>query len=240
MKFWQILLLAVLGLAGIYLWLRLRPEESETPRLREGERGEEPVVPKETHDVVFEASHELIPEVAARIPPEVGISLTGEDTNSLPSAPFVARQAELGAEKPRERSYPFPALYNEDRLTLLVRDPWWIFAYWEKRPGPGDSAVILRCYDATVDGKTPFEIPLPYGAQNWYINVFPDHSYFAELGYYQGDRFVVLARSNTVHTPWIATAEAEEGWVTAASRFGGPITYSSVEMVKKREMSPPG
>ena len=37
-----------------------------------------------------------------------------------------------------------PAHYGEDRITVMARDPWWLFAYWEIRPGPRKGAETVE------------------------------------------------------------------------------------------------
>jgi len=103
-----------------------------------------------------------------------------------------------------------------------VRDPWWIFAYWEIRrereeeiigkiKNDGDSPVktILRVYDVTdvnFNGKNAhshFDIELKGLAGNWYINVgSPDRSWIVDIGIVtKKGSFYPLARSNIIKTP---------------------------------------
>ena len=125
--------------------------------------------------------------------------------------------------KVRERQeFRLPPGYGDNRIVILVRDPWWIFSYWEIRrdkeeevtrkiEASGDKQVksVLRVYDVTdvnFNGKnahTYFDIDLRGLANNWYINVGkPDRSWIVEIGIVtkKGD-FYLLARSNTVKTP---------------------------------------
>src|SRR3989338_8221119 len=117
------------------------------------------------------------------------------------------------------KEFRFPPGYGDNRIVLLVRDPWWIFAYWEIRrdkekdvlrkiESAGDSAgkSILRVYDVTdinFNGKNArsfFDIELKGLANNWYINVgTPDRSWVVDIGIMsQNGSFYTLARSNAV------------------------------------------
>lgn len=110
--------------------------------------------------------------------------------------------------------HPIPWSYGETRLTALVRDPYWIFAYWEiagethrlaqKAVGPeawSAAGPILRVHDAS--GRAHYDVAIDEEVRNWYLNVGqPDRAWYLEIGRLtKSGRFVMLARSNTVHTP---------------------------------------
>jgi hypothetical protein len=120
------------------------------------------------------------------------------------------------------KQFTLPQGYGDQKIVILVRDPWWIFAYWEIRrereeeiiskiKSDGDSPVktILRVYDVTdinFNGKNAhshFDIELKGLAINWYINVgTPDHSWIVDIGIVtRSGSFYLLARSNMVKTP---------------------------------------
>lgn len=124
--------------------------------------------------------------------------------------------------KIRKKDFRFPPGYGDNRIVLLVRDPWWVFSYWEIRhdreeeilkkiSSSGDSPAksVLRVYDITdinfngTNAHSFFDIDLKGLANNWYINVgSPDRSWIVDIGIVtkKGD-FYLLARSNTVRTP---------------------------------------
>jgi hypothetical protein len=124
--------------------------------------------------------------------------------------------------KIRKKEFRFPPGYGDNRIVLLVRDPWWVFSYWEIRhdreeeivkkiTSSGDSPAksVLRVYDITdinfngTNAHSFFDIDLKGLANNWYINVgSPDRSWIVDIGIVtkSGD-FYLLARSNTVRTP---------------------------------------
>ena len=120
------------------------------------------------------------------------------------------------------KEFRFPSGYGDNKIILLVRDPWWLFSYWEVRKdkegevirqiekaGGSPEKSILRVYDVTdvnFNGKNAnslFDIELKGLASNWYINVgAPDRSWIVDIGVItKRGEFYVLARSNVVRTP---------------------------------------
>ncbi len=142
---------------------------------------------------------------------------------------FVAKEEPKASILPRE----LPTNYGDNKLVLMVRDPWWIFAYWEVQPNlveevktqipddkKDDLKFVMRIYDVSYvdfNGKNAhyyFDITLPYGAERWYINVnAPGRSWVAEMGWLSSDgQFYPVVRSNVVYTPldgpsWITDEE---------------------------------
>lgn len=129
----------------------------------------------------------------------------------------------------------FPAGYGDDRIVIMVRDPYWIYAYWEITPGKHDEArkklgpkfngskYIIRVYDVTdvdFNGANAwrfFDIDVGGGANNWYVNVGqPNRSWCVEIGYRAADgTFLALARSNVVTTPRDSVSDIiDEEWMT--------------------------
>lgn len=128
-----------------------------------------------------------------------------------------------------------PEQYQRDRLVLLARDPYWLYAYWEITAARQEefaatygstawqrSRPVLRVYDVTgigcFDGSNArsfTDIEIADYTSNWYINVgLPEHDYCVELGRLLPDgRFVMLLRSNIVTTPRAAVSSlTDEEW----------------------------
>lgn len=123
-----------------------------------------------------------------------------------------------------------PAIYNATYITLIARDPYWIYAYWEIAPSSleelrhkigsdlGRSAYVLRMYDVTCidfNGNNAnhwFDVEVGPHTNNWYINLMRDNvSYCAEIGLRAPDgRFFALSRSNFVHTPRASSSSRSE------------------------------
>jgi len=128
------------------------------------------------------------------------------------------------------RLQELPDNYGDNQVYLLVRDPYWLYAYWEiqedyqrrhlaKLGGSWESVIsVLRVYDTTEEGKSPSvsDIVLQNMSKCWYINTQPNHSYFAEIGLLHCDgRFLCLACSNHVTTPRSGMSEIiDDQWMS--------------------------
>jgi hypothetical protein len=126
-------------------------------------------------------------------------------------APFVEQ---------RPSGQEIPAGYNEDKIVLQVRDPWWLHSYWEVTQGTkdklrgslGDSyeqaAWALRVYDISFiifngsNAHRYFDIAVGPDTNNWYIQVSSGRSFCVDLGLrLKNGNFITVVRSNTVTTP---------------------------------------
>lgn len=122
---------------------------------------------------------------------------------------------------------------GRDRLVVMVRDPYWLHAYWELSPQSIQRAQaalsqawhgcqpVLRLFTMTDDGTaTPVrDIEIHGGVSNWYVDVCdPPQDFRMEIGYRTADRsFYCLARSNVVSTPPAGTRDAlDENWTDIA------------------------
>jgi hypothetical protein len=125
-----------------------------------------------------------------------------------------------------------PSSYGRDRLVLLPRDPYWIFAYWEISPStylfleretrqPKDFLeLVLRVYRYhwgydNDKVESHFDLKLSPSTNNWYINAgVPDRKYKTELGYYLADtEFKSFLTSNFVMTPRDSLSDViDEKW----------------------------
>ena len=110
---------------------------------------------------------------------------------------------------------------QNERLVLLVRDPYWLHVFWElnsktlKRAEVAmghfwHSAVpVLRLYRVLSDGSSSpkrqlvRDIRIHGGVNNWYLDVDnPPTRFQVELGYLSREKkFYSLVSSNTVETP---------------------------------------
>lgn len=136
-----------------------------------------------------------------------------------------------------DEDFAYPETYGENAITLMVRDPYWLFTYWEFAPELraelagriGEEALlasrlVLRVYDVTgVDPDHANEyrdIDIAPGARNWYINVMRvEREYCVDVGLITPDgEFVVIARSNRVALPPVGPSDViDEEWVTLES-----------------------
>ena len=136
-----------------------------------------------------------------------------------------------------DQDFTFPQTYGESVVLLMVRDPYWLFAYWEFAPdlnaelvdrigaeSLASSRLALRVYDVTdsgIEGNTTYhDIDVAHGARDWYINVTRvERDYQVDIGLILPDgSFVVIARSNCVTLPPIGPSdEVDDRWVTLES-----------------------
>ena len=130
--------------------------------------------------------------------------------------------------------------YSKDRLVLMVRDPYWLQAYWELTRQSVERARIalgqhwhaarpvLRLYEVTSEGTTSTvrkvirDIEIHGGVNNWYVDVTdPPRGFQLDIGYATADdRFLSLTRSNTVTTPQSGSSDPVDGnWQGVAEDF---------------------
>lgn len=147
----------------------------------------------------------------------------------------LAQSKDLSLNSPGETAAP-----AKDRLVVMVRDPYWLHAYWELTrhsveraraalgPHWHGARPVLRVSEVVRDGttssarKTLRDIEVHGGVNNWYIDVDdPPHSFQVEIGYLALEgRFVSLVRSNTVSTPPVSAVKSFDGnWAGVAEDF---------------------
>jgi hypothetical protein len=134
------------------------------------------------------------------------------EEDQIRAAKYLPR--ELPKKLFEEERFLFPESYGVNRVRLLVRDPEWIFAYWDVDAGAmkdlgkslGERALALsrltlRGIDPVSGGSS--DILLPPGARWWYVRTdSARRTYRAELGVIlPSGEFRRLAESNTVVTP---------------------------------------
>jgi len=131
----------------------------------------------------------------------------------------------VAAEREEERE--LPSGYGDNMIYIMVRDPYWIYAYWEIQNDHQEQALkslqgdwstvksVLRVYDITDKKPKWFDIELCNMADHWFLNVQPNRSYYVEIGLLHADgRYAVLARSNTITTPRAGMSDViDERWM---------------------------
>ena len=134
------------------------------------------------------------------------------EEDQIRAAKYLPR--ELPKKVFEEERFLFPESYGVNRVRLLVRDPEWIFAYWDVSASAMNdlgkslgeralalSRLTLRVIDPVSGGSS--DILLPPGARWWYVRTdSARRTYRAELGVIlPSGEFRRLAESNTVVTP---------------------------------------
>jgi len=176
-----------------------------------------------------------------------------EESKYLPS-PSIQKFEE-------HRPFEFPSGYGDNRIVLMVRDPYWLYAYWEisqskvneisseLRDKFNSASLILRIYD-TSDWNF-FDVNIHGRTGNWYINVGrPNTSFCVDIGYLTKDGyFICAARSNIVTTPRDRMSDViDEEWMipdwemmyALSGGFGmGKGSMEIKEMMEKRQWQAP-
>jgi hypothetical protein len=119
-----------------------------------------------------------------------------------------------------------------DRIILVVRDSYWMQAYWEITRATVQRAKValtgywhtakpaLRLLEITSDGNTNSvenvvqEIEIHSGVNNWYINLSePGKTYRIAIGYAAaGGKFHLIAKSNQVSPPSLNNGDIDDHW----------------------------
>lgn len=162
------------------------------------------------------------------------------------SSPGVERRLrQIKTKLARTKDLAFKAVVQsngcaKDRLVVMVRDPYWLHAYWELTRASVQRAEaamgqhwhgarpVLRVFQVARDGTTNSarklirNIPIHGGVSNWYVDVLdPPKSYQLDIGYLAPNgKYISLARSNVVSTPRVGTPDAVDGnWAEVAQDF---------------------
>ncbi len=121
---------------------------------------------------------------------------------------------------------------EKDRIVLVVRDAYWMQAYWEITRATVQRAKValtgfwhsakpvLRLLEITSDGNTNSvenvvqEIEIHSGVNNWYVSTDqPGQKYRIAIGYAVPDgKFHLIAKSNQVNPPASNLDSADDHW----------------------------
>lgn len=110
-----------------------------------------------------------------------------------------------------DKSY-VPDRYNDTKIVLMPKDPYWIYAYWDINDeqqnivqafGHGHWALKINHISQCAMTNDAFYIDVDQPTGNWYVYVNrPDSRFTAEIGFMTSNGvFVSLAQSNAVYTP---------------------------------------
>lgn len=180
----------------------------------------------------------------------------GKKTNGAPAktpAPKASVRVQRHLSQVRAKLEQFKNLSSEngngktksgsrvkERIVVMVRDPYWLHAYWEVRAKTVErvqaamsqdwhtARPYLRLLEVHDGGSTSAsetvvrDIEVHGGVSNWYVHVDNSpSSYRLELGYKGSEgRFFPLVRSNVVTTPEPGSSDAiDENWTDVAENF---------------------
>ena len=213
------------------------------------------------HGAAGEGSSQPGPRIAKHVPAASAAAPAGSHApvDLAPTSPSAARAE---APTPAIDAPPdVPLRHGVDRLVVLVRDPYWVYAWWElteSRLNAGlreigaDSQLVLRVYDISLidwNGQNHhdhFDLEIEDLAGNWYIELGrPGASFCAELGLRRADgRFLALVRSNMVTLPRDSMSPVvDEEWMVVEEDYrtlfdlsgGGSIGLGSGEIQRMLE-----
>ncbi len=200
--------------------MRVKKPDSKKrePRERVYRGGREAIVKTERRKARYKTAPFALPAAVTAPAPE-------------PSCAIKERQ---GANRPQANEYELPSYNTATKITLIVKDPYWLYAYWEisensieavrkQLGGNLDGArFVIRVYDVTFkdfngfNANHWFDIEVGRHSNNWYISLWNDNvSHCAEIGIlHNSGRFFPMARSNFVHTPRSGSSNKfEEIWM---------------------------
>jgi hypothetical protein len=125
-----------------------------------------------------------------------------------------------------------PQTYQQDTVNLLIKDPEWLFAYWELS---GDNSKRVAA-SLAGKGRTTLRLERDDGAyvdidtgisQNWYLKVDPGLAYRAIIGF-KDDKgtFLPVAASRLVRTPRVSISSvADTKWMIVQRRLEELLRY---------------
>ncbi|MCL2005407.1 MAG: DUF4912 domain-containing protein [Planctomycetaceae bacterium] len=140
-----------------------------------------------------------------------------------------------------------------DRLVLMVRDPFWLHAFWEVNAKTMERAKValghlwyasipvLRLFKLYADGtgspkrQLVRDVPIHGGVNNWYLDVTnPPSTFIVELGYLTREKkFHSTLSSNIVETPQQQVIDEldklDANWKGVAEDLGRVFKLSSNE-----------
>ncbi len=144
--------------------------------------------------------------------------------------------------KPRKQMpQELPGGYGKDKITLQVRDPWWLYCFWEITEHTWNNLInrlkelffsakrMLRVYDVShivFNGNNAhrhFDVEISREQNNWYLDTGGSgRSWIVDYGLKLANgEFITIVRSNVVTTPidgpsWIT----DEEWMVPEEMFG--------------------
>ncbi len=179
------------------------------------------------------------PASSKSAPPKTKTSTTSVSATSTPRS-LIAEK--LRANRERTENLKNLALISSldreqklpeaDRLVLIVRDSYWIQAYWEITRSTVERArvalesqwhlarPVLRLLEVYSDGSTNIiekvveQIPIHGGVKNWFIHLKqPATPYRVAIGYVvDGEKFHLICKSNQICSPPSSANAVDENW----------------------------
>lgn len=196
--------------------------------------------------------------------PPAPISLP-EEKQIVEDSKFAAvEQVFIPQAKQEAAAYNLPVRYEDNRIVLLPRDPWWMHTYWDISEAKINEVItaipvyerqnlkwILRVYNVTGvnefhgdNANSFFDIDITFEARNWYINVNDtENEWCVEIGLRNPfGKFFPVVRSNVIKTPHFGISSViDEQWALPDEDYfklfkaAYDVGRSSLENVQKLE-----
>ncbi|MBI3830076.1 MAG: DUF4912 domain-containing protein [Planctomycetes bacterium] len=125
-----------------------------------------------------------------------------------------------------DRGLPIPDHYGMDRVQALVRDPYWVFVYWELKGGVLERLRFKYSGDVMAQARWVLKVDAPLAQQTqvvdidlrtpgWYLKVVPGNRYRVELGCFTPDGvYEAICASREVATPSVGISPVvSESWM---------------------------
>lgn len=142
-----------------------------------------------------------------------------------------------------DRGLPIPEQYGMDRVVALVRDPQWLYVYWELSGGALERVRFQYSQHVVDDARwalrvhatprfTPRVVDIDRDAGNWYLRVAPEGRYRIELGFYTPDgNFTALCASAEVQTPsGTVSPLSDERWMVRKRDLEALLTAGGLDL----------
>lgn len=134
-----------------------------------------------------------------RFGPVGGASGAGLEPGRITGDPVpAAAELAVATSWPERDEWALPMRYHEDVVVALVRDPWWVFVYWElddatraatKRRAGDEARFVLRVYEVGGEDRLLDEAVVhDIAVGDWYVPVrAPRLRIRAVMGYVGAD-----------------------------------------------------
>ncbi|MGP0565403.1 MULTISPECIES: DUF4912 domain-containing protein [unclassified Nitrospina] len=194
------------------------------------------------------------PVQARKRPASAGRIRPQREVDEELTAKFVLGAATMQDESGQEARMDLPAGYGDHRLVMMVRDPYWVYCYWELQPQYVEEALsrlgrqahevrwVIRIHSQGGQAGTDhFDTEIDTRARSWYIHLAPPGATFtAEIGVRDGaGQYVAVVRSNSVTLPMDRpSANMDEQWMLSDEELHHH--YAGMDFPHEEGMKPTG
>ena len=151
--------------------------------------------------------------------------------------------------------YKIPDKYNEDQICLMVRDPEWLFAFWEISSTThndltlkyganffAETNQVIRVYNLSVsENSTSYsDINIDEELARWHFNLKkPNNKFYIAIGRLKTNgEFIPILISNTVLLPRICVSSVlDENWLPYYNNnlYENDLPFSSLTISQERK-----